>query len=219
MDAKIEVGRILFPVMSLGPGRRAVVWMQGCARATEGNPCKGCISSDLWHKENGTAYSISTLASILSRHIVENDLSGMTITGGEPLDDAESLLRLIRTLKEELADKSRSCDYLLFTSHTSGTVQKDFPEIWSIFDVLVCGEYQADRPCDRPLVASENQELIILNDGLLDAYASIGSQPRIQAFVNDDAIEFAGIPLPKEMAAIEESLLDRGITIENATWR
>ena len=39
----VGVSRLHFPVTTLGPGRRAAIWLQGCSIH-----CRGCVSRDTW---------------------------------------------------------------------------------------------------------------------------------------------------------------------------
>ena len=43
----MEIDRILYPVESLGPGKRVVVWTIGCSKH-----CKNCSNKELWEKNN-----------------------------------------------------------------------------------------------------------------------------------------------------------------------
>ena len=77
------VDRIYFPVTTLGPGERVVVWTCGCTKR-----CPGCANPELWETRPEAAIEPARLAAVL------NDLAGrtgahrITFTGGDPLDQA-----------------------------------------------------------------------------------------------------------------------------------
>lgn len=71
------VDRIYFPVTTLGPGERVVVWTCGCTKR-----CPGCANPELWETRPEAAIEPARLAAVL------NDLAGrtgahrITFTGG-----------------------------------------------------------------------------------------------------------------------------------------
>ena len=86
----MRAARILYPVETLGPGRRAGIWTCGCDRH-----CPGCANPELWDRE---AYGEMKPADIV--RVIETlereggAVDGITITGGEPFEQAEELAAL-----------------------------------------------------------------------------------------------------------------------------
>lgn len=71
-----------------GPGCRAVVWVQGCARE-----CPGCFNPDSWPFEINQLIAVDTLA----KNILSNPRNtGVTFSGGEPFWQAPALAALAR---------------------------------------------------------------------------------------------------------------------------
>ena len=54
------VERILCPIVTLGPGRRLVIWTKGCSKK-----CKGCISPEMASIEGTKEISVKDLFSII----------------------------------------------------------------------------------------------------------------------------------------------------------
>ncbi len=78
--------------------KRTEVFLKGCKRAREGNPCKGCFNAKLW--DDFTEFSYS--ANEMSKNFVANSPNKyITIGGGEPLDQIDDLIILTKLLKEE----------------------------------------------------------------------------------------------------------------------
>ena len=73
-----------------GPGKRLLLFTQGCALR-----CNGCTNQHLW--EFGKGIDVTT-DEILSQC---NDLDGITLHGGEPLDQANALIELIKKLQPQ----------------------------------------------------------------------------------------------------------------------
>lgn len=76
-----------------GPGRRSVVQVSGCSLR-----CSRCLVPQTHRQENGERVTISSIVSeIVGRR---EDHDGVTILGGEPFDQPESLAELVSRLKD-----------------------------------------------------------------------------------------------------------------------
>ena len=139
-----------------GPGRRAVVWLQGCHRG-----CPGCFNPASWAFEINQLVSVDAIAAqILSQP--ENE--GVTFSGGEPFWQARSLVQLARKLK------AAGLNVMSFSGFTLAELQSDrAPQgsqaLLEQLDILV------DGPFVEPLainaadsrVSSRNQQVRALN--------------------------------------------------------
>ena len=67
-----------------GPGLRSVFWTQGCTLA-----CKGCWNTQYWSTRGGFEIEISQILIDLDKL---DDIEGITLLGGEPLQQPEALL-------------------------------------------------------------------------------------------------------------------------------
>ena len=88
------VARILYPVKVLGPGVRI-----GCPRR-----CEGCSNSELWTFQDKYKTSPETVLSLVEKISAKNKVDGFTITGGDPIFQAEDLLRLLDGMKKISAE-------------------------------------------------------------------------------------------------------------------
>lgn len=80
-----------------GPGIRFVIFMQGCSLK-----CKYCQNRDTWEINLGKEYSADEIFFKIIRYknyIMPN--GGVTISGGEPLLQADFLIELFKKLKKE----------------------------------------------------------------------------------------------------------------------
>ena len=89
----MKIARMLAPVHALGPGRRVALWTQGCRRR-----CRGCISPEL-RPPGREEVPEPLLASIIRETADREDCGGLTVSGGDPFDQPEALLRLLRLLR------------------------------------------------------------------------------------------------------------------------
>lgn len=80
-----------------GPGIRFVIFMQGCNMN-----CKYCQNRDTWPINAGTTYSVNEIMQKIMKYknyICPN--GGVTISGGEPLLQADFLIELLQELKNQ----------------------------------------------------------------------------------------------------------------------
>lgn len=210
---KIQVNRIAHPVTVLGPGRRLGVWVQGCSIA-----CPGCASVDTWDAGGGETLDTAALASELAKIIKADDLTGITLTGGEPTEQAAELTDLVIRIRDEVND--RPIDVLMFTGRSEKAAERAAPTLWAIVDAAICGPYRSSRPGNGPLIASANQSLVVRTElgaarmGDLDRSTST----MLQARVGDGDIVLIGLPGPGDLPRIEAALRERGVVMEGRSW-
>ena len=144
-----------WPVRALGPGRRVVLWVSGCGRR-----CEGCIAPELWAREGGVIQSTQLVAGRLLA--LEPTLDGITLSGGEPFDQADALAELLILLAAERPDWS----VLAYSGYTLGQLRRSGPAaaaLLSRIDVLIAGPFRSDRPPVHPLAGSCNQRIHLLS--------------------------------------------------------
>ena len=134
-----------------GPGARAVIWVQGCSLG-----CPGCWNPRTHEPLNGSDLHVSELLEWFAKVSRECRIEGLTISGGEPMEQAPAVLELLRRLRE--AHPKRT------TGLFSGYTERELPEsLWramqSHLDFAVLGRYNARRRSHDPLVSSTNQVL------------------------------------------------------------
>lgn len=80
-----------------GPGIRFVIFMQGCHLK-----CKYCQNRDTWDCHSGQIYTVEEIVTKIERY--QNYMiasgGGVTVSGGEPLLQAEFLITLFQELKK-----------------------------------------------------------------------------------------------------------------------
>lgn len=76
-----------------GPGLRAVVFFQGCSLG-----CRACWNPQS-HAFRGREVIVDAVAHVVLRAHKEHTLEGVTFSGGEPMQQADSLLALMQNLR------------------------------------------------------------------------------------------------------------------------
>ena len=134
-----------------GPGARAVVWVQGCPLR-----CPGCWNPQTHDPLRGFQRDVSEILEWFARVSCENRIEGLTISGGEPMEQASAVLELLRRLK--------AAHPAMTTGLFSGYTERELPDaLWRAMqghlDFAVLGRYNARRRSHDPLVTSTNQVL------------------------------------------------------------
>ena len=88
------IDRILFPIYTLGPGSRLVIWTKGCTKK-----CKNCSNPELWNIGKTKDRYIKDLFQLILNINEENQIDGITFTGGEPTEQFDELIEFIKLLK------------------------------------------------------------------------------------------------------------------------
>jgi anaerobic ribonucleoside-triphosphate reductase activating protein len=152
---KLNLYSIAYPVTSLGPGYRLVIWVAGCKKR-----CPGCISPEMLDAKAGKHIETARLL----RHFLRLNctIDGITISGGEPFDQPEPLAELL----EGLSDHRPDWNVMVYTGYRLSELSRiSFTlNLLSKIDVLIDGEYRRDISSDHPLIGSGNQKLHFLTE-------------------------------------------------------
>jgi anaerobic ribonucleoside-triphosphate reductase activating protein len=155
---------------SNGPGRRAGVWFAGCSLK-----CHGCWNAET-HRHGGGKYV--TVEDLAQQILSIDGIEGVTFSGGEPIQQAPSLARLVERLKTARPDFSigmytgyteKELDEGSFEWHVSPMVFPGSPILWKIIkrhlDFAVMGRYnQLQRTSELSLRGSANQKVVFFSD-------------------------------------------------------
>jgi anaerobic ribonucleoside-triphosphate reductase activating protein len=210
----IQLNRAHYPVVVLGPGRRAGLWLQGC-----GIGCAGCVSRDTWAAEPATEVEVEAVIDWLRRLPAEPD--GVTISGGEPFDQPDALLELLGALHEWRG--SRAIDLLCYSGRSLAVLEARFAAQLELLDAVIPGPFIAARAPGLKWRGSANQDLVPLSALGHERYDAEVDSPagptRMQVGTDGDRIYHIGVPAPGDLAALEAALARRGLAYGEASWR
>ena len=196
------VARLLYPVKVLGPGDRIGIWLAGC-----NHKCKGCSNPELWEQKDEYLVSLDTVIKMIKSVADKEKVDGFTITGGDPLYQADELKELVLELTKI------SEDILVYTGYEYSDIKDRYPEIFENIAVLIDGKYIEDRNKQEILRGSDNQSIIILNDkykNIYDEYMA-SNISRIQNFTTKDGFISVGIHKPGYEADLDKKLTEKGM--------
>jgi anaerobic ribonucleoside-triphosphate reductase activating protein len=207
MNPNLQIFRLHAPVHVLGPYRRAVIWVQGCAFA-----CKGCIVPESWDTNGGETRTVDELTTWV---LAQPDIEGITLSGGEPMLQASVLVALIDRLREQ-----RDIGVVCYTGdrlerlQAHGTIAQQ--ELLQRLDLLIDGIYIEAQHADLLWRGSTNQRLLSLSDRYQNLLATLPDRSAGMEFnLNPEgAIALTGVPnSPNFREAFESRMADRGVNL------
>ncbi len=161
-----------------GPGRRFVVWFQGCTLG-----CAGCFNPGT----HAAAGPLTDLDAVIAAFAAA-DVDGLTLSGGEPMQQAPAALELL------LAARRRGRSTLMFSGYARDELAAHAlgPAVLAHLDVLVDGRYRPDERLGHGLRGSANQTLHLLTSRhtLAEVEATPVAEVRIAA---DGTLELTGV--------------------------
>jgi anaerobic ribonucleoside-triphosphate reductase activating protein len=95
----------------------------------------------------------------------QRPLDGVSVLGGEPLDQALALIELLRAVRAQLPELG----IIVFTGYSFAELEqrRELDELWPLLDTLVDGPFQAQkleaRSRGRRYIGSSNQRLVHLS--------------------------------------------------------
>lgn len=129
-----------------GPGKRLVIWVQGCSIR-----CNGCINDHMWEFRKDVFMNIDEIISLC----IHDEVDGVTLLGGEPLDQAEDLFLLVDKLKK------KQLSIVLFTGYLKKQLmRKAQRRVWNMSDIVIAGPFVlAKRNIHLQFRGSSNQRV------------------------------------------------------------
>jgi anaerobic ribonucleoside-triphosphate reductase activating protein len=151
-EERINIHATLKDSLINGPGKRLVIFFQGCER-----DCGGCFNTELQPRSRRLLLSPTE---ILGKKLTE-ETEGITVSGGEPFLQPLALLALLRLAKEK-----HSLTTVVYSGFSFDEIAKDFRLKASLkyIDVLVDGAFEVGK-LEPTLLArgSTNQNFIFLS--------------------------------------------------------
>jgi anaerobic ribonucleoside-triphosphate reductase activating protein len=148
-----------------GPGRRTVIWVQGCELQ-----CAGCWNQDS-HRYSGTPVPVDHVAARVLDAACVHEVEGLTLSGGEPMHQIEEVVGLLSFLRE--SDPHLSAG--LFSGYTEKELREGrfhtykplnqgercalWKRVRGLLDFGVLGRFNRHQMSSDPLVSSRNQQL------------------------------------------------------------
>lgn len=159
MESKLRIAGIVNESIVDGPGIRLVVFAQGCR-----HKCPGCQNPHTHSFEGGTLVTIDEIV----ERVRENPmLDGVTLSGGDPFEQAENFAELALRIRR------MGMNVVTYTGYTYEQLmngidkRKGWERLLQESDILIDGRFEETK---KNLLlrfrGSENQRIINLRDTL-----------------------------------------------------
>lgn len=135
----------------LGPGKRYIIWVQGCFFN-----CKGCYNTEYQSFEKKILIDTEEIIEdILS---LKSKIEGVTFLGGEPLLQAKQLAIIAKKCQKN--NLSVLCYTGFEYENLKRCKNKNVEELFKYIDVLIDGLYIEKLAINREFKGSSNQKII-----------------------------------------------------------
>lgn len=177
-----------FPVVTLGPGRRLGIWLQGCSIH-----CVGCIAPENQPFDESFAVQLDKFIDKITP--VLDEATGITISGGEPFDQADALMDFLIKMNQRGID-----DILLYSGYTKDKILQKYPQISGLITALIDGQFIEGAATEAVWKGSENQTLTIFNKKYREKYENWSKLKKrdFQLIKNETGYYIIGIPNQNE---------------------
>jgi anaerobic ribonucleoside-triphosphate reductase activating protein len=150
----LQVGVWLSQSQVNGPGNRFVLWLQGCSLR-----CAGCCNPEFQAYDGGQRLTVKTLAAMI---LATAGIEGVTYSGGEPFEQAESLA-LLSGLCREAGLTVMAYSGLTYEA-LRGRADPHVQALLGMLDVLVDGPFELASAAALRWRGSRNQRIHLLTD-------------------------------------------------------
>jgi anaerobic ribonucleoside-triphosphate reductase activating protein len=189
---KIELAGIVAVSETNGPGRRTVIWVQGCHKR-----CRGCWNPGFLRF--GSAWVVTPEQLVEEVRLKTHqfaDVEGITFSGGEPFEQAEALAKAARLFRRE------DMGIMAFSGYTLAELQqkdRSSTDLLRELDLLVDGVYDDTQHVDRLWRSTANQRVHFLSS-MYETYRSRvdESVSEFEVVLNRDHVCVTGFP-PKTL--------------------
>jgi len=151
---------ITSPDINNGTGFRVTLWVAGCP-----HHCPGCHNKETWEYNQGLY--LDDIREDLFNKLSKPYISGLTLSGGDPLGQSDESLKELYSLLVEIKEKFPEKNIWIYAGETyeSAITNPYKKKVLDMCDVMVDGRYiQSQRNTSLAFRGSENQRILDLKN-------------------------------------------------------
>lgn len=180
------------------------------------------MSQDTWLPSGGTEVAVDDLVR-LWREAIDDGADGLTVSGGEPLQQPVALREFLLAADEARSGSGREADILVYTGYEETELDAPMLAAVELADVLVTGRFEVSRPTSLSWRGSANQRMVLRTDLARRRYGAhvdaSPERPPIQVSSDANGVWLIGIPRRGTLTELERGLRKSGLGIEDVSWR
>lgn len=183
----LYIGDIKKNTIVEGPYNRYALWLSGCSIQ-----CEDCCNPHLFKRSSGTQWSIQKLKEDILNSQKETQIEGISLLGGEPLDQSESLYNLLKTMH------AQNIGVMLYSGYYLNEIQEDpvKSKVLKFVDLLIDGPYlPSKRETNRRWVGSSNQSIHFLTDRYKNMDQEFQKKNQVELVLSKNALSVHGFPV------------------------
>jgi len=182
-NCKLNIAKLLSDSKTNGPGERFVIWLQGCSLN-----CKSCINPRFLAHEQRKIISVIEL---YNQIINTENIEGVTYSGGEPFEQAESLYYLSVLLKEKDLTIMSYSGFTYYELVNSKNIYVS--KLLSVLDILIDGRYEEDKAIPLLWRSSKNQNVYFLTERYENFRKKVNQEiMELEMGLKNNSLEFTG---------------------------
>ncbi len=165
-----------------GPGIRLVVFLQGCPLR-----CAYCHNPDTWEMGGGDSMTVEDILSLYRKNRSFYQKGGITVTGGEPLVQAEFVKELFTACRAEGIHTCLDTSGILFDGSAK------FDALLAQTDLVMLDIKHIDPVRHRQLCGADNQNVLAFARYLAQKKVPLWVRHVVVPSLNDDEASLAGL--------------------------
>jgi len=195
----LNIAALQSPTYTMGPGKRAALWVQGCSMA-----CPGCLAPEWQDQKSAQKFSPQVLADILAG---SQQLDGLTLSGGEPVLQGRSLPAFIRSARKYQPHLNVIC----FTGYIyefliGGTMDAVMGDLLQEVDLLIDGPFIQSLNDGLAFRGSTNQRFFHLSTRLQNFSPETWVR-KVELHIQNGEILLSGIPTRSVLDAFDNAAI------------
>ncbi|WP_292471434.1 4Fe-4S single cluster domain-containing protein [Methanolobus sp.] len=167
-----------------GPGKRIVIWVQGCTIR-----CKGCFNPTLQPHVIKNLVNPGTFAAEIVKLCQDTNCEGITLTGGEPFQQSNALGLFLKVIK------GNNLSVVCFSGYTSdkllNSTNLNVKSLLKNMDILIAGPFQKDINYPNRTWFDDPDKIVVF---LTDVYNNDDtfSHNNVEYIIEGEDVHFSG---------------------------
>ena len=152
----LNVADVVVGSYTNGPGKRIIIWVQGCTIN-----CKGCFNEKLQphvarHLVNPELFAIKIV-----ELCKDNKCEGVTLSGGEPFQQSKALIKFLSIIKNNGLTTACFSGYKSITLLNSNDIH--VKSLLKNIDILIAGEFKVtNKYSNRTWYKNSDKDIVFL---------------------------------------------------------